>query len=154
MPGVYVTDFRSLNNRSTTTTAAGLGQLPDDLDIDSLIAGQPALAPSALTPTDYQNLELEISELENSIHHLQRSNAEMQEYLAEGLDDSDHVLMDSIEENERLIQRKKQQVELYRQLLQQVDALAAVNPRSATQQQSVAGDATDKDDDREEKTND
>ena len=153
MPGVYVTDFRDINHRSNNVgQATGLGQLPDDVDIDSITS---APSSTSLSQSERTSLELEISELENSIHHLQRSNHEMKEYLIGGLDDSDHVLIDSIEENERLMQRKVSQVEMYRKLLQQVDELEKqMKPPSSSAERLSSGQEMKKDDSKEEKTND
>lgn len=148
MPGVFVTDFRNINQRgSVSQQGQGLGQLADDVDIDTITAASGAPSASSLSQSERTSIELEISELENSIHHLQRSNAEMKEYLIAGKDDSDHVLIDSIEENERLMQRKIQQVEMYRTLLQQVDGL----DQKVIHSSKDAGDEMKRDDNKEEK---
>ncbi|EFC41218.1 predicted protein [Naegleria gruberi] len=93
--GVYITDFRK--KQTTPQSTPSLKE-----EYESLLA----------------TTQCDLSELNNKIYHLERSNREMKEIDPDG-EDSD--LVEAIAENMEVIERFKKQVELIKERLAQLE---------------------------------
>ena len=86
LPGVYITDYRTTGDSSSSHTPQHYpSTLPLSCDSDP-------------------NVTLEVTELENSIKHLIRSNVELAKAME---DDPDPVYAESIQENMEVIAKRK-----------------------------------------------
>lgn len=103
LPGVYVTDFRTLKQSATTASITNTSR---DNNIDKNAA-----------TFDIVQLDMYIDELTTSIQHLIQSNNELSHYIIDSpqLND-DHSLSDAINENKLIIERKQGEVEVYSKL--------------------------------------
>lgn len=88
-PGIYITDFRNNNINNNTPNISS--------------ASSDALSQSCTTEL---NATFEVTEIENAIKHLIRSNVELAKAMEE---DNDPIYQESIQENLALIAKKKKQ---------------------------------------------
>ncbi|MCJ1372278.1 hypothetical protein MMC20_003501 [Loxospora ochrophaea] len=71
----------------------------------------PARFAAALTALPLSSLHAKAAELRNSIAHLQQSNQELQEYANDG----DEVCAEAIRENEEVVERMSERIELLKE---------------------------------------
>lgn len=95
-PGVYITDFRTSNTNNTNTNNT------NTIPAQSFASSSPSSI-SQNCGTEL-NVAFEVTEIENAIKHLIRSNVELAKAMEE---DNDPIYQESIQENLAIIAKKK-----------------------------------------------